>query len=373
VIAVVDFRDRRPVWTLPPTAAERLRAGAPPGWRLRFVDADADGSGDGGAAASPEALAAVTDADAYLGAGVPLGVLEAGSRLRWIHSGSGGVSAALLAALGDRDIVFTNSAGTHAPPVAETALAMMLHFARGLDIAVRAQAEGRWDRAAYDAADGPVREFAGATVGVIGYGGVGSAIGRRAAALGARVLGLRRGARAADGAAEAAPKRAAEAATRRAAKAAPKRAAREVTEDAPAELHAGAEGLRLLLAESDYLVLAAPETDETRGMIDARALELVRPGAVLVNVSRGRLVDEDALLLALREGRLRGAALDVFATEPLPEGHPLWTAPGALLTPHVSAVTNRYWEREVELILDNARRLHEGLPLRNVVDRGAGY
>jgi phosphoglycerate dehydrogenase-like enzyme len=342
VIAVVDFRDRRPVWTLPPTAAERLREGVPAGWELRFVDADADGSGDGGAAASPEALAAVAGAGAYLGAGVPPGVVEAGRDLRWIHSGSAGVSAALLQALEGRDIVFTNSAGTHAPPVAETALAMMLHFARGLDFAVRGQAAGRWDRARFDAADGPVREFAGSTVGVIGYGGIGSAIGRRAAALGARVLGLRRTARPADDA-------------------------------AAAEVHTGAEGLRTLLRESDYVVLALPETDATRTMIDASAIAAMRPGAVLVNVARGRLVDEEALVGALREGRLRGAALDVFAREPLPEGHPLWTMPNVLLTPHVSAVTARYWEREVDIILDNARRFEEGKPLRNVVDRGAGY
>ncbi len=341
MIAVVDFHDRRPVWTLPPAAADRLRQGVPDGWALRFVEAHTDGSGDGGARASDEAIAAVADADAYLGAGVPLDVLAAGWRLRWIHSGSGGVSAALLRALEGRDIVFTNSAGTHAPPVAETALAMMLHFARGLDIAVRAQAAGRWDRAAYDAADGPVREIAGATVGVVGYGGIGSAIGRRAAALGARVLALRRRAGAAA--------------------------------DGAAEVRAGPEGLAHLLRESDYVVLAAPETDETRGMIDVDALASMRPDAVLVNVSRGGLVDEDALVEALREGRLRGAALDVFATEPLPAGHPLWTAPNVLITPHVAAVSGRYWDREVELILDNARRLEEGRRLRNVVDREAGY
>lgn len=352
MIAVVDFRDRRPVWTLRPSGAESLRERAPAGWRLRFVDATTDGSGDGGAAASAEALAAVRDAHAYLGAGVSLAVLEAGTGLRWIHSGSAGVSSALLEALAGRDVVFTNSAGTHGPPVAETAIAMILHFARGLDIAVRAQAAGRWERAAYDAADGPVREVAGATVGVIGYGGIGAGIGRRAAALGARVLGLRR--RAGDPAGEA-------------------------HTDPPDEAHgeaeilSGANGLRRLLRESDYVVLAAPDTASTRTMIDAEALAAMRAGAVLVNVARGRLVDENALVEALADGRLRGAALDVFATEPLPPGHPLWTLPNVLITPHVSAVTGRYWEREIDLIVENMRRYDEGLPLRNVVDRAAGY
>ncbi len=340
MIAVVDFRDRRPAWTLPPEAARDLRQRAPDGWRLRFVDALTDGSGDGGARASEEALAAVRDAHAYVGAGVPLAVLDAGPALRWIHSGSAGVSAALLAALAGRDVVFTNSAGTHAPPVAETAIAMILHFARGFDIAVRAQAAGRWDRARYDDADGPVREVAGATVGVIGYGGIGSAVGRRAAALGARVLGLRRRGR------DPAPE---------------------------AEVLTGDDGLRRVLAESAYLVLAAPATEHTRAMIDAAALSAMRPDAVLVNVSRGPLVDEDALVDALQAGRLRGAGLDVFAAEPLPEDHPLWRLHNVLITPHVSAVTPRYWEREVDLIVDNMRRFDEGRPLRNVVDREAGY
>lgn len=343
MIAVVDFRDRRPVWSLPAGAAKRLREGAPDGWLFRFVAAPTDGSGDGGARASEEALAAVRDADAYVGAGVPLAVLEAGPGLRWIHSGSAGVSSALLAALEGRDIVFTNSAGTHAPPVAETAIAMILHFARGLDIAVRAQAAGSWDRAAYDAADGPVREVAGATVGVIGYGGIGSEIGRRAAALGARVLGLRR------------------------------RAEKAEKADGAAEILAGPDGLRRLLRESDYVVLAVPETEATRALIDAGALADMRPGAVLVNVARGRLVDEDALVEALAAGRLRGAGLDVFATEPLPTGHPLWGIDTVLITPHVSAVSGRYWEREIDLILENLGLFDRGLPLRNVVDRGAGY
>lgn len=343
MIAVVDFRDRRPAWTLPDAVAERLTREAPPGWTFRFVDALADGSGDGGAPATPEALAAVRDADVYLGAGIPLAVLGAGAGLRWIHSGSGGVSAAVLDAIAGRDLVFTNSAGTHAPPVAETAIAMMLHFARGFDHAVRAQARGRWDRGAWDAADGPVREFAGSTVGVIGFGGIGAAIGSRAAALGARVLGL-------------------------------VRTPRSGPSDPPgARLLSGDDGLEVLLAESDYVALAAPETARTRGLLDERALRRMKAGAVLVNVARGRLLDEDALVGALRDGPLRGAGLDVFTAEPLAEGHPLWALPNVLITPHVSAVTPRYWERELALIQENVRRFDAGEPLQNVVDRDAGY
>ena len=121
------------------------------------------------------------------------------------------------------------------------------------------------------------------------------------------------------------------------------------------------------------MVLAVPDTPATRGMIDRAALERMKPGAVLVNVARGKLVDEDALVEALEEGRLRGAALDVFSHEPLAADHPLWRLPNVLITPHVSAVTRGFWRREVDLIVENVRRYLAGRPLRNVVDVEAGY
>jgi phosphoglycerate dehydrogenase-like enzyme len=140
-----------------------------------------------------------------------------------------------------------------------------------------------------------------------------------------------------------------------------------------AELVHGEAGLDRVLTGSDVVVLAAPDTPATRGTIDRGALARMRTGALLVSVSRGKLVDEEALVEALRAGRLRGAGLDVFRTEPLPPGHPLWTAPNVLLTPHVSAVTRSFWEREAELILANLAALAAGRALRNVVDRAEGY
>ncbi|MFW6078572.1 MAG: NAD(P)-dependent oxidoreductase, partial [Gemmatimonadota bacterium] len=135
----------------------------------------------------------------------------------------------------------------------------------------------------------------------------------------------------------------------------------------------GEEGLRRLLESSDYVVLTVPETEQTRGLIDEDALAAMKPGAVLVNVARGGVVDEDALVRALAGGRLRGAALDVFSREPLPAGHPLWRLPNAVVTPHVSAYSRGYWEREVALVIENLRRYLAGEPLRNVVDKLAGY
>jgi phosphoglycerate dehydrogenase-like enzyme len=139
------------------------------------------------------------------------------------------------------------------------------------------------------------------------------------------------------------------------------------------EVGHGPEGLTAVLSRSDVVVLCAPDTAETQGMLDAEALGRLKEGAILINVARGKLVDERALEDALRSGRIRGAGLDVFAQEPLPEGHPFWSLPNVLLTPHVSAVTKGFWARETALIVENVRRWLAGAPLLNTVDKSAGY
>lgn len=348
------MQDRRSIWAPPPWVPERIRAALPAGWSLQVMEEPADGSGDGSARVAPAVLAAVADAGAYLGFGVPEEVLRRAPHLVWVHSGSAGVGSSLTPEMLRRtDLLFTNSAGVHAAPMAETVLGMILHFTRGLDLALEGQARGEWVQERFYDAGAPLVELARSTVGVIGFGGIGREVGRRVAALGARVLGVVRRP----------PARGTEPLT-------------AVGSDAVvgrAELVHGPAGVERVLAESDVVVLATPDTPETRGMMDGAALARMRRGAVLVNVARGKLVDEDALVGALRAGRLRGAGLDVFRSEPLPEGHPLWTAPNVLLTPHVSAVTRRFWERELELILHNLASLAAGRPLRNVVDRVAGY
>jgi len=139
------------------------------------------------------------------------------------------------------------------------------------------------------------------------------------------------------------------------------------------EVVTGEAGLIRVLERSDYVVVTAPHTPETEGLISRSALARVKPGAVLINVSRGALVDEEALVDALRGGRLRGAALDVARVEPLPPDHPLWELPNVLITPHVSAVSTGFWRREADLITGNIRRFVEGRPLLNQVDVDAGY
>jgi phosphoglycerate dehydrogenase-like enzyme len=340
--AVFNMRDERPVWAPPAEFVRRLRRAFPSDWEVLDIEEPVSGRGDG-SGTSAAARNAIRGAEVYLGLGLPRDLLLAGletpTRLRWIHTGAAGVASLLHAELVESDVVLTNSAGVHAPPIAETVIGMMLHFARGLDRAVRAQQEAEWCPGAWESSENGIRELGGATLGLVGYGGIGREIARRARALDMRVVALRR----------------------------------STAPDELAEVLTGADALGLLLERSDFVVLCLPATAQTRGMIGRRELERMRPGAVLINVARGSIIDEAALVDVLSAGRLRGAGLDVFAAEPLPPDSPLWRLPHVLITPHVSATSPRYWEREGELILTNVRRYLAGEDLLNVVDTAAGY
>jgi phosphoglycerate dehydrogenase-like enzyme len=353
---VFNMQDERPVWAPPPWVAEQLRDALPAGFELVEVSAPVSGRGDGGGV-SDEALRAVRGAEICLGLGLPrellLAALEEPRRLRWFHTGAAGVASLLHPELKGAGVVLTNSAGIHAPAMAETVLGMMLHFARGLDYAVAARRRGEWNPAPWERTDSGVRELSDATLGIIGYGGIGRALAARARALGMRVLATRRTPGTADQAGGS--------------------AAASSNEVAGVELLHGDDAVDRILAGSDFVVLAVPSTPRTRGLLDAARLARMRPDAVLVNVARGDVLDEAALIEALQARRIRGAALDVFSTEPLPDQSPLWQLDNVLVTPHVSATTPRFWEREAELILDNMQRYHAGAPLRNVVDLAAGY
>ena len=335
------MRAQRPVWRVTPEVVERIRAALAPGWELVEVLSPASSDGDGGSG-SPEAAAAARGAEVYLGFGVPPGILTAGGgTLRWVHSCTAGVSPGLAAALRGTGILFTNSAGVHAEPIADWALTAMAYFARGLDHAVRAQAERRWLQDSFGDRTIRVRELSELRVGIVGLGGIGSAIARRALALGMPVAAIRR---------------------------------RPERGGPPGMAWVGEwADLGRLAAESDVLVIAAPRTAETDAGVSRAVLERLPAGAIVINVSRGALLDEAALLERLEAGVLRGAALDVFATEPLPPDHPLWRHPRVLVSPHVSPVSERFWAREAALILDNVGRYLAGAPLANLVDLDAGY
>jgi phosphoglycerate dehydrogenase-like enzyme len=375
---VLDLKDRRPAWSMPPWVSQEIEAALPEGWILQVMDAEADGTGDGMANLGPALLEAIRDAEIYLGYGVPADLLREGGKLRWVHSGAAGVRGSLTPEMLASTVLFTNSKGIHGPPMGDTAMAMILYFARGLDFAVANQRRGVWDTDPFLRSDHPLVEIAQSTVGLLGFGGAGREVAKRAMALGARVLAYDRGPEAFGGKGGAAGSAAAEVLAGILGPGSPTK-----SEGVPgrggeralsaSELLHGAQGFARLLEESDFLVLTAPETPQTRGMVDPAALARMKRSAVLVNLSRGALVDEDALVAALTEGRLRGAGLDVFATEPLPPGHPFWSLPNVVLTPHVSAVSRSFWRRQTDLILENLRRFVAGESLVNLVDKEAGF
>ncbi len=252
--------------------------------------------------------------------------------LRWVHTISAGVDHLLFPELRESETILTNASGVFNVPIAETVLAYMLAVVKRLPEFLAQQREHRWEKL-------PLRELRGLTVGIVGLGDIGSEVARLCRAFGMRVLGLRRRPASSDAADEVFP---------------------------PEQLHN-------LLSQSDFVVVALPLTEETRGIIGREALAAMKPDAWLINIARGALVDEEALVEALREGRIGGACLDVFAEEPLPEDSPLWDMPNVIITPHNSWSSPYIEEREIELFLENLRRYVAGEPLRNVVDKRAGY
>jgi phosphoglycerate dehydrogenase-like enzyme len=241
-------------------------------------------------------------------------------RIRWIHSLGAGVETLPFDLLRPSDVVVTNSRGLYADALGEFAVAAMLWFAKDLRRLVRNQASHIWEPFT-------VERLEGKTVGIVGYGGIGRAVGRRAEALGMKTATVRR--------------------------------------------HAG--DLDDVIGAADYLVVSTPLTAETRGLISRQRIALMRPASVLINVSRGAVVDEGALIEALRGKRIRGAALDVFETEPLPPDHPLWSLDNVLISPHSADKTSDSHERAMAFFLRNLEAFRGGGSLENVVDKNAGY
>ena len=333
---ILNFTDERSRWAITPAAQQRITEWLPADWQLTVIQAPSSSRGDGGKV-SEELLAAAPGCEVYLGSGVPRDFfLKAQPTLRWVHTGSAGVGAALFPEMVTSDVVLTNSAGIHAPPIAETVLGIMLYFARGLDFAARDQGAGRWDQTAFGTTASPVFELGGKTVGVIGYGGVGRAVAEKARCFGMHVLATRRTSR-------------------------------------PSDDGTPIVALEQLLSESDIVVIATPATPATHRLIGRAELGLLKPDAVLINVARGNIIDERALIEVLREQKIRAAGLDVFEQEPLPADSPLWRLPNVLILPHVSGTTPLFWNRQADLILDNFERYLAGRTLRNVVDKQAGY
>jgi phosphoglycerate dehydrogenase-like enzyme len=282
-------------------------------------------------------------------------LLARAPRLVWVHSATSGVERALTPASRERGLVVTNARGVFSRPIAEYVLMMILSVSRKLPQLLELQRERTWQ---------PLEgaELRDVTVGIVGLGSIGRAVGALATAFGCRVVAVRRRAGDADAGREAGS--GADDAT-----AGDDRAFGEVMLDRIG----GPDTLPQLLAESDFIVLAAPLTPETEEMINAETLALVKPGAWLINVARGRLIDERALLRALRDGPLGGAVLDTFREEPLSALSSFYDLPNVIVTPHTAWSSGRVLDRSVELFCDNLRRFATGEPLLNVVDPAAGY
>lgn len=269
----------------------------------------------------------------YLKSAIHQKVLEAAPAVRWQHTPSAGANHILTPHFLERDIILTNSAGIHGIPISEFVLTFMLYHAKHLSKLRTLQAEREWTRGLV------LQELMGATLLIIGAGSIGGAIAQRAAAFGMRVWGSRRH-----------------------------------PEPLPGfEKVVGADEWRSLVPEADYVVVATPLTPETKGMIDTEVFRSMRQSAYFINIARGAIVDEAALLTALSEGWIAGAGLDTFINEPLPPESPFWSLPNVFITPHCSAVTPPLKQRIAALFIDNLTRYRTGLPLRNVVDKEAGY
>jgi phosphoglycerate dehydrogenase-like enzyme len=278
------------------------------------------------------------DADILFAFDLPGNLVPSAPRLKWVQLTSAGVDQAATVGLLATGITITTTSGIHAGPMSEYVMATMLMFEHHFPRALRQQIGHTWKRYS-------MGELAGKTVGIVGYGHIGKAVGRLALAFGMEVYASQRSV--------------AEPST--------------ISVEGWAVHLLPASHLHHLLAQSDFVVLAVPLVQDTSHLIGEAELAAMKPSSFLVNISRGSVVDEPALLKALQEGGIAGAALDVFDTEPLPANSPLWDLENVILTPHSAGISEDYNARATAIFCDNLARYLAGEPLVNLVDKKRGY
>lgn len=285
-------------------------------------------------ASSPDDVEPATPVDAVIAPTVPWlpEVLARLDGVRWIHFLSAGVEKIWSMDVDWSAFELTKSSGVHAAPMSEYAIGAMLYFAKRFDRFNEQSRRSEWERTWLD-------ELTGRELVVLGMGSVGQAVAERARVFGMSVRGI----------------------------------ARTPRSDRMFGRIAGLEELPALLANADYVVVTLPLTADTAGLVGTSFFAALKPGAVLVDMSRGCVTSEAALIAALDDGTLRGAALDVFEKEPLPDFSPLWNRPNVLLTPHIAGTTPHYLERALEIFMENAARIRCGEPTTTPVDTTHGY
>lgn len=257
-------------------------------------------------------------------------------RVQWVHNRSAGLDNILFPEIIASAVPLTNGSGVFSPSLGEFALAAILYFAKDLRRMVRSQEAGRWDQ--FD-----ITEIAGQTVGIVGYGDIGRAVAARVKSMGMQVLAVKR------------------------------HGPPLYNVDPLVGQIYNPNRLHEMLPHCDYVVVAAPLTPETNSLIDGAAIAAMKRDAVIINVGRGPVIDEQALVEALAADRLKGAALDVFDREPLPEGHPFYRLQNVLLSPHCADHTPDWQERAMQFFIDQFFRFYKREPLLNVVDKQLGY
>jgi len=282
----------------------------------------------------------IADADIAIAWSIRGDQIAAAKKLRWIHSTAAAVHRLMTSELQASDIIVTNARAVHGPVVAEHAMSLVFAMAKRLPEAAKYQAQRHWAQQEICETPPRPRELRDATMVIVGFGSIGTSLAKLAKALGMRVV-----------------------------------AVREHTEKGSefADAIYGFDELNRALGEGDFVVLAAPVTEKTRHLMNADRLAHLKSDAYLINVGRGVLIDEDALLHALRANQFAGAALDVATEEPLPPHLPLWTTDSVFITPHTAGFTEKMWERHYDSYTENLRRFLAGEPLLWTVDKMAGY
>ena len=286
------------------------------------------------ASSEQEALDEISDAEAYYGRMTPQ-ILKAGKNLRWVQATSAGLDNYFFPELRESPLTVTSLRGIYSDVIADHVFGFVLSFARGFHIYGRRQSEGNWEKEGVE-----VIHLAGKTLGVIGLGGIGLEVAKRGNVFGMRVLAV-----------DPAPKGTPE-------------YVEKIFE--PSELID-------VLKQVDFVAICVPHTGETEFMIDADALRAMKPGAILINIGRGKVVNLEALTEALQSGEIGGAGLDVFQEEPLAQGHALWSMTQVVITPHVAGKSPEIMGRRTDVIVENARRFLKGEEMLNVVDKERGY